>query len=648
MTRLTIKCIECGVSLKLPDVSLAGKRIKCPKCGNRFVVPLPATVADDSVEVPLQLADSAPPASLKAGTSARWVPDTPPPVRPLAPADPPSIPPNQNIDPALENFLNSALTDRASVPVIVNPEAGQNAGATKTTLHRKRRRGNFGKTYVWVALSAIVTGVLGGSVWFMAQQGLRTSTPSAPQTNAAYQESVAMRVASNAEAKTLSPTGGKAIPVDYLPFTPHVVCHLHPAALWQEDRHTSELQALLSSLGIWLREQIRTRTRFEPEEISELTFAVNFGPRMSAPEVAAVVRLNAPQPEQEMVQRFNGRIYADPQVELYEAADFSFLKIDDRTFVVAPSGMSETLAMSVKSPATLLPEMAALTRQSDRDRHLSLLFDVTIVDAHREDAFIPQLQPLADKFLAWFGKDVQTVSWSLHLEPDLYMETLLHHTQATTPAKLQKFVQRKLANLPTVMFHGVQTMQPVTVGARTMIGRFPAMLKAVEIGTTTHIDSDGVRLITLLPQHAATNLVAATMLTWSQSLLSNANNRGQLTQAAGGVVPERVADRLSMNLLIDFRATPLQEAFGYIGESIRTEVVIDGDALKAAGFTQNMPQTYDLGKVTALKAIDTILKKYASERDPMVLIVDESGQKLMISTATKAKTDGFTVFDTSD
>lgn len=648
MTRLTIKCIECGVSLKLPDVSLAGKRIKCPKCGNRFVVPLPASIAGDSGRAPIQLADSATPASPKAGTSARWVPDAPPPGRPLAPADPLSISPNQNIDPALENFLISALTDSAPVPVIVNPDAGQNAGATKTILHRNRRRRNFGKTYVLAALAVIATGAIGGSVWFMAQQDVRTSTPSATQTNAAYQESVAMRIASNDQAKTLSPTGGRAIPVDFLPFTPHVVCHLHPAALWNQDRHTSELQALLSSLGIWLREQIRNRTRFEPEEISELTFAVNFGPRMSAPEVAAVVRLKSPQPEQEMIRRFNGRIYADPQVELYEASDFSYLKIDDRTFVVAPSGMSESLAMSVKSPAALLPEMATLTRQSDRDRHLSLLFDVKIVDAHREDAFIPQLQSLADKVLFWFGEDVQTVSWSLHLEPDLYMETLLHHTLATTPAKLQKTVQRKLASLPTVIFHGVQPMQPTTIGARTMIGRFPAMLKAVEIGTTTHIDPDGVRLITLLPQHAATNLVAATLLTWSQSLLSSPDYGGQLTQAAGDSFPDRIADRLSMNLLIDFRATPLQEAFGYIGESIRTEVVIDGDALKAAGFTQNMPQTYDLGKVTALKAIDTILKKYASERDPIVLIVDEAGQKLIVSTATKAKADGLTVLDTSD
>ena len=90
-------------------------------------------------------------------------------------------------------------------------------------------------------------------------------------------------------------------------------------------------------------------------------------------------------------------------MELYEAPDFSYLKIDDRTFVVAPSNMTESLAMSLKDPALLLPDMAPLLRQSDRDRHLSLLFDLKILDSHREDAFITQLQALADKVsvLVW-------------------------------------------------------------------------------------------------------------------------------------------------------------------------------------------------------------------------------------------------------
>ena len=91
----------------------------------------------------------------------------------------------------------------------------------------------------------------------------------------------------------------------------------------------------------------------------------------------------------------------------------------------------------------------------------------------------------------------------------------------------------------------------------------------------------------------------------------------------------------------------LQEAFGYIGESIKTEVTIDGDALKGAGFTQNMPQTFDLGTVTAQAALHEILLKYAKERDPLVLIVDEKAKKLILSTKVKAEADKLTPFDTA-
>jgi hypothetical protein len=101
-----------------------------------------------------------------------------------------------------------------------------------------------------------------------------------------------------------------------------------------------------------------------------------------------------------------------------------------------------------------------------------------------------------------------------------------------------------------------------------------------------------------------------------------------------------------MKVIVDFRRTPLQEAFGYIGETIKTDVSIDGDALKGAGFTQNMPQTFDLGEISALEAIDAILEKYAKERDPLVLIVDEKNKKLILSTKVKAEADGLKPYNT--
>ncbi len=648
MAGISIPCSSCGASLKLPDASLIGKRVKCPKCGNRFVLNPPQAPSLEPEEVPLQLVDHAVPAAAPVlGTSARWVPDAPTPVFPAAPVVQ-STAAKSGFDAAMlpGNFPSNSPPEIAVAPFAV-PALDANVSSTNVSVVNRvtgRRKKSTNKTML-ASLAVLCTGTIGGVAWFMMQGAIETPQPKI-KPNPEYQAVVAERTASNEDAKTLSPTSGKPIPFDYLAFTPQVLCHMHPAELWKDDRNTAELHAMLSTLDIWLKEQIKTRTRFEPEEISELTLAVNFGARMSAPDVAAVVRLKSPQTDQEFMKRFKGRIYDDPKVEMYEATDFSYMKIDNQTFALAPSNMSESLMMALKDPALLLSDMEPLVQQSDRDRHLSLMFDLKILDSHREDAFMSEMQMLADKFLFWFGEDVQTVSWSMHLEPNLYMETLLHQTQASTPVKLQRFAQVKLSNLPEEILQGVRMMRPTTIGSSEMIGRFPAMIKALEIGTTTHIDPAGVRLVTLLPQHASANLAAGAMLTWNQSLLTNFEDASHLTKTDTTKVPDKVADRLKMNVLVDFRATPIQEAFSYIGETIKTEITIDGKAFQGAGFTQVMAQTYDLGSVPALKAIDTIFAKYAGERDPMVLIVDETTKKIVVSTVSKAKADGLTPYDT--
>lgn len=64
---------------------------------------------------------------------------------------------------------------------------------------------------------------------------------------------------------------------------------------------------------------------------------------------------------------------------------------------------------------------------------------------------------------------------------------------------------------------------------------------------------------------------------------------------------------------IDFRRTPLQEAFAYIADEAKIPIEIDGDALKLAGFTKNMPQTLKIENATTLQAIYGIVKNYEAE-----------------------------------
>ena len=88
-------------------------------------------------------------------------------------------------------------------------------------------------------------------------------------------------------------------------------------------------------------------------------------------------------------------------------------------------------------------------------------------------------------------------------------------------------------------------------------------------------------------------------------------------------------------------------AFKFIAEKCEIEIEIDGDALKAAGFTKNMPQTLTLGKVTGLEAIGTILKKYEKEKVPLVMVIQEDEKKVLITTSEFAKKGELTPFEFS-
>ena len=100
-------------------------------------------------------------------------------------------------------------------------------------------------------------------------------------------------------------------------------------------------------------------------------------------------------------------------------------------------------------------------------------------------------------------------------------------------------------------------------------------------------------------------------------------------------LPDLIANRLKRIIDVDFKRTPMQEAFAFISNEIKTPITIDGDALKAGGFTKNMPQTFQGDKISARDAIAKILEKYQDPQKPsqtMVIVVDEDKQTILVTT----------------
>ena len=104
-------------------------------------------------------------------------------------------------------------------------------------------------------------------------------------------------------------------------------------------------------------------------------------------------------------------------------------------------------------------------------------------------------------------------------------------------------------------------------------------------------------------------------------------------------------ERLKMPASVSFQRTPLQDAFAFIGDYLKVEIAIDGDALKAAGFTKNMPQTLTMEDATGLEVIGAILKKYEKEKRPLVLVIQ--GEKALITTTEFASKNNQIPFEFS-
>lgn len=677
MQPITVHCPKCGSGLKLKDPSLLGRKARCSKCSHRFIL------EDPRGEVPLQLADSAPAQPPLMGTSARWVPDDPAPptvvqtpgqsagaVPPMPTAEADfQIPEADHIE-VPEQFQFELDTGtaapntpdpRAAVPeaAAAAPTATDDAasGGASTTQNappvssvrrtpRRKRRGS--PLPMLIAAGTATAMVIGASFWML--KGGSTVEPentaeAAPQVNEEWEAERTRSISDDESVRTLISASRTPIPTDYFPFTPHILLHLRPSEFYASDRTLSEFRALLGTPGVWLEEKVKEICRFEPAEIEEVTLIANFGARMTEPDVAAVVRLRQQQTASDLtLRRFKGTLQTQYEGrQLFSDGTDAYLLVDLKTFVVCPAALSDMLSLSLDSPAAATVEMLPLLKESDRNRLMTLMFDVRTLDVHREFIFIPQLQLFADRFLQWFSPDVQTVSWSMKLDEHLMMETLLRHPSDGSTSRALRQTEGRLNELPEQLADMVRIMQPSTSGTRRMIGRFPAMMQALRVGTTITQAPAVVRLTTFLPRHAAPNLAAGAMLTWNQSVVTDFSKAPAAVADAG--LPKTIAERLRIKVEADFRRSPLYEVFDYLADETSTKIEIDGDAIKLAGMTQNMPQTFNLGEVEAIKVIDAMVSN-PDYRGMLVIVVQENEGRVLVTSRTAAEAAGLPIYTT--
>ncbi len=590
MAAVTTTCTHCNAKLRLHNPRLIGAEIRCPRCKAKFIAHQVESLTTQS-------------GSPESGQQN----------------------PTENLDAGFAN-----------IQVYPEDQHVRLRFRTRQKRHQKQWR------WLTIALSLCFIALISGFLTWPFAFPEHQSSPQPPAAHKAVRSKLNKTSSASVPINdTISPTAGAAISMDYIPVVPQFVFHFRPAEIWAGKEAELELVATLGNLGTWLHDFILQTTRFGPTEIEELTIAINFGARTNTSDLAVVARLVHEQRESQLIgERIRGRLIPDLDAEVYESDNLAFTIVNSKTVAISSLEIASELADARTYAAVPQPEIETLLEQSDHRRHATLITDLQVFDAHKDLVLIEPLHRLAESTLLWIGTDCRFVSWSVHLQPHLYMQTTLIPTAELSTNKLERRILDQFSSLPEHLQTLAQTMRPATVGHRHLIGRFPAMMQAFVWGTQISRLNAGATLTTVLPRKAAANLTAGAMLTWNESIRTPSNH----AELEKPTEFQSVANRLQTSLLIDFRREPLQEVLAYIGREIGISTSIDGDALKRAGLTQNMQQTHNLGNITAVAALDVILHQY---KGILVIVVDETKQTILLTTQSAAVARQLTIFDTT-
>lgn len=434
------------------------------------------------------------------------------------------------------------------------------------------------------------------------------------------------------------PTQGELITFERIPAGAKLIIHLRPAKLWSDEHKFAEFRAALTSdVTDWMEASIKKHCLFEPKEIEEVLICLILGGRGQPPEVATRVKLVAPRKKSEFLTLFGGLPNNNWGYPVYIDSDRAYLvERDAQTFAVSPAHMAEDMVRAqLKTPVTD-PGIERIAAHTNKERHVSLIFQPFDLRIHQEFLVAENVRPVLNEFLDWLNQDdVETVLWDLHLGEDQFLsEVKLRSKHQWTPRQLERDIQKKLTVLPKDLYSAVQFMNPERLGFRKIIGRYPAMMKVFSLKTMGGTGEDMAQFTTVLPAKAAPNLALGTLLAWDESTRTDFTKAAPKPQSNEPKLPDLIVDRLKLPMDVDFRRRPLQEAFSDIGEATHVKFEIDGDALKFAGYTKNMPQSFKLGEVPATKALKKILDQYEKM---CVCITDEDKNVVTVMTFEVAK-----------
>ncbi len=505
----------------------------------------------------------------------------------------------------------------------------------------------------------IVVGVLSalglGGVAYFVNQAMNEPTGPRQASAEVRQEREAARVrettgyemsAGAASALAAGDREVEPITLRSMPAGVSLLVHMRPAELWGDQWELARIAT--GPLEVWAAAALRDFTGYPPQEIEECTIGWVIGPRGSVPKAAAVFTFVTPPQRSELIRNLRGTLSNQYDVPMQVDAERNQVILvlnDPQDAAALPLGLAVApaeYATDLTGPTFTSPGVEGLLPATDRSAPLTALFQPLDLELHRDTLFPEPVRPLSDAVQDAFGGWSEAVAIGIGPAAggggEVAVTLAVRGTTEDVSSTLGRTASAALTDLPEQLLGYVRTLVPATVGRQRLVGRLPAMVAAAVNGRVGGAEGRVYRAAVKLPPQAAPNIALASLLTWEAGL---SGARTAAPTAVAAVAPDNatLVEKLDRPIEVDFRRTPMQEAFLYIGEEAKFAVDLDGNAIRDGGMTQNMTQTFALGRVSAREAIARIMENHP--KLAMVADVPQPGT-LFVTTYKAAAAAGHT------
>ena len=612
MTPVSFVCPKCHAKYKAKQTPAADLKLTCQKCQTTF------HPAEHLVTTP---APPPQPTAPQAATEPEPITGEPviPDVAPMS--APTSVAP--------EGIPLFVADDDRTASVLEKVTKGKAKSSTKklSSSLSKSKKSSSNMVFIGGALLGVIAVIGIGSWAFLNTQSEEPKTQEAMQRPVASSASPA--AAAIADRK---PTDTPRTPIvlQAMPAGLRLIVHVRPSELLEPKSDEISGDALKFLLSESLGKTIESAIHRPIDQVDDLLIGVLLGPVGSEPDFAYRVQLKDSAKPLDPSAEFNATNPIESQRNLFGHNGHVMLVRDKPHYTVAPERFGAELVNFQYDPAFTDPDLEAVLKMTDDSKPLTVVGKFEDLLTHA-----PQLVGVSRAdVLEWLGRTAEKNAEMFVAETDL--DDVLSFSAQMIPMpnvsalNVQKQFRQQLQLAPMRLVEYLRDHSAQTLGQQKLAGRFPAMLQATLLSTDISLDKNLAVVETKLPLKAWPNLLLASYSCWESDrpilrpeMLQIADNSNQTKE-----VVLTWQQRLVKPIEIEFKRSPLQDAFSYIADETKLTINIDGDALKLSGYTKNMPQNFSLGKVPALKAVQQIVAQY----DAMCLIKGEGEYEIIVTT----------------